>query len=71
MEIKVKDRKGKVLKSGQNVIWHDPEKKARNLKNIYVVDEIISEEMVYISNKYSFAEVLPEELEIVKTSNNR
>ena len=62
---KIKDRKGKILKKGQKVIWYDPEEEARDLSTVYKVDKVVSEEMVLISNEFSEAEVFPEELKIV------
>lgn len=63
--MKVKDRKGKVLKKGQKVKWHDPEEEARDLSRVYVVDKIHNEDVVLISDKCSVAEVMPHELEII------
>lgn len=63
--MKVKDRKGKTLKKGQKVKWHDPEEEARDLSRVYVIDKIHNEDVVLISDKYSVAEVMPHELEII------
>ena len=60
----VKDRKGKVLKEGDSVIWYDPEEEARDLGRVYKVCEV-SDEVVLIADDDSEAEVFPEELEIV------
>lgn len=60
----VKDRKGKVLKEGDSVIWYDTEEEARDLGRVYKVYEV-SDEVVLIADDDSEAEVFPEELEIV------
>lgn len=60
----VKDRKGRVLKEGDSVIWYDPEEEARDLGRVYKVYEV-SDEVVLIADDDSEAEVFPEELEIV------
>lgn len=53
---------GHELKVGQVVRWLDPEKAARDLSVNWNVDEIVSEEMIRISNDYGQAEVFPDEL---------
>lgn len=63
--MKVKDRKGKVLKVGRKVKWYDPEESARDLIRIYIVDKIHNEDVVIISDEYSESEVMPNELEII------
>jgi len=63
--MKVKDNNGKILKKGQKVKWHDPEEKSRDLSRVYVVDKVHNEDVVLISDKFSEAEVMPHELEII------
>jgi hypothetical protein len=58
------DRNGRQIIVGSKVIWHDPEEEARDLSRVYDVDDIGSD-MVYISDEFSEAEVLPQELEVV------
>ena len=59
------DRNGKQIYVGSKVIWYDPEEEARDLSRVYNVDDIGSD-IVYISDEFSEAEVLPQELEVVK-----
>jgi len=61
----VVDRNGKQISVGANVKWYDPEEEARDLTRVWQVDDV-SEEIVYISDEYSEAEVLPSELEVVE-----
>jgi len=61
---KVLDRNGKLITIGAPVIWYDPDESARDLERIYFVDDF-SDEIVYISDDFSEAEVLPDELENV------
>ena len=63
--VKVTDRKGKPLKKGQKVKWYDPDRSARDLKRIYTVDKVHNEDVVFISDDFSEAEVMPQELQIV------
>ena len=63
--MEAKDKNGKIIHTGDNVRWCDPEESARDLKRVWTVDEIHSEECVLISDEYSQAEVIPEELEIL------
>ena len=58
------DRNGRQIIVGSKVIWYDPEEDARDLTRVYDVDDIGSD-MVYISDEFSEAEVLPQELEVV------
>lgn len=50
------------IKKGDNVIWLDTEIKSRELYRVWVVDEII-DEIAYISDEFSDAEVSLNELE--------
>ena len=59
------------LKVGMKVHWHDPAlneypNPQKALQRVFVIEEIRSEEMVIIRNGCTVAEVLPEELEILK-----
>lgn len=63
------DRRGKPIKVGSKVVWYDPEKSARNLKNVWTVWEMVGD-IVYISiddenGHLAEAEVFPEELKVV------
>ena len=60
--MKIKDRNGKNLKAGDLVIWHDPDKTARDLTRIWTINEIKGE-IITIYDVYSEAEVNKEELE--------
>ena len=62
--MRVTDRKGIEITLGAKVIWYDPEEDARDLSRVYTVDTI-SEELVNISDEYSEAEVLSNELEVI------
>lgn len=48
---------------GQKVYWNDP---AEETSGEYTISFVINEEMVYISNGVSEAEVLINELEVIK-----
>jgi hypothetical protein len=61
----VTDRKGKQISVGAHVIWYDPQEEFRDLTRVWQVDDV-SEEIIYISDDYSEAEVLPSELEVVE-----
>lgn len=61
----MKDKNGKQIKIGSKVVWYDPEVSARDLKRIWVVYDI-DDEIVYIGDDYSEAEVFAEELEVVE-----
>jgi hypothetical protein len=63
--MEARDKNGKIINAGDNVRWCDPEENARDLKRVWTVNEIHSEECVLISDEYSQAEVMPEELEIL------
>jgi len=59
------------LKVGMKVRWHDPAindypNPQKALQRVFVIEEIRSEEMVIIRSGRTVAEVLPEELEILK-----
>ena len=58
------DRNGKPISVGSRVIWYDPERSARDLKRVWVVDDMRGD-IVYISDEYSEAEVYPQELRVV------
>ena len=55
------DREGNHLHIGDKVIWYDPEEEARDLSRIWTIDDV-SPDIVNISDEYSEAEVLPNEL---------
>ena len=61
----VTDRKGKQISVGAHVIWYDPQEEFRDLTRVWQVDDV-SKEIIYISDDYSEAEVLPSELEVVE-----
>jgi hypothetical protein len=50
------------LKVQDKVIWLDPDKSARDLKRVWTIDAIVSEELIRISDENSESEVLPSEL---------
>ena len=59
------------LKVGMKVHWHDPAindypNPQKALQRVFVIEEICSEEMVIIRDNHTIAEVLPEELEVLK-----
>jgi len=59
------------LKVGMKVHWHDPAindypNPQKALQRVFVIEEICSEEMVIIRDNHTVAEVLPEELEVLK-----
>lgn len=62
--MEIKDRKGQKLSIGAKVIWYDPEEEARDLSRVWTVDSI-SDELINISDEYSEAEVLPNEIEVI------
>lgn len=62
--MEIKDRKGQKLCIGAKVIWYDPEEEARDLSRVWSVDSI-SDELINISDEYSEAEVLPNEIEVI------
>lgn len=63
------DRKGQEIKVGSKVIWYDPEKAARDLKNIWTVWKMAGDIVyIYIEQNGEYAgeaEVFPEELKVV------
>lgn len=61
----IKDRKGNRIHLGSKVLWYDPEEDARDLSRVWTVDEL-DEEIVFISDDFSEAEVYPNELEVVE-----
>lgn len=63
-EEKVLDRNGKELSVGCKVRWYDPEEEYRDLDRIYEVYDI-TEDIIYILDKFSEVEVLPQEVEII------
>lgn len=60
----LKDRNGQRIFLGSCVIWHDPEKSARDLSRVWDVYDF-NDEIVFISDKFGEAEVFPNELEVV------
>lgn len=58
------DRKGKRITIDSQVIWYDPQEEYRDLSRVYNVDEM-DEEIVFISDEFSEAEVPPCELEVI------
>ena len=60
MEI-VFDKNNVEIKVGDNVIWFDPAIEARDLGRVWVVDRI-TDEIVFISDDFSEAEVFANEL---------
>lgn len=50
------DRNNVEIKVGDKVIWYDPAVDARDLNRVWVVDRI-TEEIVFISDNFSKAEV--------------
>lgn len=55
------DRNNVEIKVGDKVIWYDPAVDARDLNRVWVVDRI-TEEIVFISDNFSEAEVFANEL---------
>ena len=49
------------IKVGDKVIWYDPAVDARDLSRVWVIDRI-TDEIVYISDNFSEAEVFANEL---------
>lgn len=60
--IKVKDRLDNDLKLGDEVIWVDPEKEARDLNRVWTICDVQSEVLVRIQDILSDEEVNPKEL---------
>lgn len=55
------DRNNVEIKVGDKVIWYDPAIDAKDLERTWVVDRI-TDEIVYISDDFSEAEVFANEL---------
>lgn len=55
------DRNNVEIKVGDKVIWYDPAVDARDLSRVWVIDKI-TDEIVYISDDFSEAEVFANEL---------
>lgn len=55
------DRNNVEIKVGDKVIWYDPAVDARDLNRVWVIDRI-TEEIVFISDNFSEAEVFANEL---------
>ena len=55
------DRNNEEIKVGDKVIWYDPAGDARDLSRVWVIDRI-TDEVVYISDDFSEAEVFSSEL---------
>ena len=60
--MKIKDKFGNNLKIGDFVIWHKPNKRARDLTRIWRINEI-KEEIITIYDTYLETKVNKEELE--------
>lgn len=61
----VKDRNGNKIKIGDKVTWFDPDETARDLERVWEVYDL-SDEIVFITDDYSEAEVLPSEVIVIK-----
>lgn len=59
------DRNGNEIEVGSRVVWFDPDESARDTERVWEVYEV-NEEMICIADEFGEAEVLPEELEVVK-----
>lgn len=55
------DKNNVEIKVGDKVIWYDPAVDARDLNRVWVIDRI-TEEIVFISDNFSEAEVFANEL---------
>lgn len=66
-QVIVTDRNGKEITNGSKAIWYDPDPAARDLSRVWEVYEV-TEEIVHIADEYGEAEVLPSELEVVKSN---
>lgn len=55
------DKNNIEIKVGDKVIWYDPAVDARDLNRVWVIDRI-TEEIVFISDNFSEAEVFANEL---------
>lgn len=58
----VYDKLDNKLSVGDRVIWVDPDPEGRDLNRIYEINDIFSEEIVWINDEFSEAEVPPQEL---------
>ena len=57
-----KDRNNNNIKTGDKVIWYDPQPEYRDINRVWQIDGIC-EDMALISDGYSESEVLLSELE--------
>ena len=55
------DRNNVEIKVGDKVIWYDPAIEAMDLSRVWIIDKI-TDEIVYISDDFSEAEVFANEL---------
>ena len=55
------DRNNVEIKVGDKVIWYDPAIDAMDLSRVWIIDKI-TDEIVYISDDFSEAEVFANEL---------
>lgn len=62
----VTDKFGNKLSVGDKVIWVDPDPVGRDLNRVYEVNDIHSEETIWINDDFSEAEVPPQELILAK-----
>lgn len=62
----VTDKFGNKLSVGDKVIWVDPDPVGRDLNRVYEVNDIPSEETIWINDDFSEAEVPPQELILAK-----
>ena len=62
----VTDKFGNKLSVGDKVIWVDPDPVGRDLNRVYEVNDIYSEETIWINDEFSEAEVPPQELILAK-----
>lgn len=62
----VTDKFGNKLSVGDKVIWVDPDPVGRDLNRVYEVNDVHSEEIVWINDEFSEAEVPPQELILAK-----
>ena len=63
---KVTDKFGNKLSVGDKVIWVDPDPVGRDLNRVYEVNDIHSEDTIWINDEFSEAEVPPQELILAK-----
>jgi len=62
----VTDKFGNKLSVGDKVIWVDPDPVGRDLNRVYEVNDIHSEDTIWINDEFSEAEVPPQELILAK-----